>query len=252
MDSFKDKYAHYYDILYQDKNYIDESNYIHKILTHYRPNTKDLFEMGCGTGRHSKELCRYGYKIHGIDNSNTMLNDARKSLVENLSCNIEYHLGDIRTYRCCDKFDAAISLFHVISYQTSNDDLLNSIETAAFHIKEGGVFIFDCWYGPAVLTIKPEERTKEVTECGVRIIRKANPTILPNDNIVEVQYNIDIINENSSEAFTETHRMRYFFSPEIKLALNMSGFDLIDSFEFGTGKALSTNTWNACYVAVKK
>ena len=38
-----------------------------------------------------------------------------------------------------------------MSYQTSNDDLNATFASARANLKQGGVFIFDCWYGPALL-----------------------------------------------------------------------------------------------------
>ena len=60
------------------------------------------------------------------------------------------------------KFDVVTSLFHVMSYQTTNDALDKSFKTAKYHMKENGVFIFDCWNGPGVITEKPEKRIKEI------------------------------------------------------------------------------------------
>jgi hypothetical protein len=50
------------------------------------------------------------------------------------------------------------SLFHVMSYQTSNKDLQDAFETAKINLKPGEIFIFDCWYGSSVLTDRPVGR----------------------------------------------------------------------------------------------
>ena len=42
----------------------------------------------------------------------------------------------------------AIALFHVISYQTGNDDLLAAFGAAADHLRPGGVFLFDVGTAP--------------------------------------------------------------------------------------------------------
>ena len=73
-----------------------------------------------------------------------------------------------------------IALFHVLSYQTSNADAQAMFETAATHIETGGIFLFDCWYGPAVLTDRPETRVKRAEDDTVEIIRIAESVMFPN------------------------------------------------------------------------
>ena len=41
-----------------------------------------------------------------------------------------------------------ISLFHVMSYQTDNNDILSAFQSARNALNIGGIFIFDVWYGP--------------------------------------------------------------------------------------------------------
>ena len=58
------------------------------------------------------------------------------------------------------KFDAALMMFAVLGYQVENDDVLAALRTARRHLEPGGLFIFDVWYGPAVLHQRPSERVK--------------------------------------------------------------------------------------------
>ena len=56
------------------------------------------------------------------------------------------------------KFDAIVFLFHVMSYQVTNK-MLNEVFSNVFkHLNDGGLFIFDFWYGPAVLTDPPKKK----------------------------------------------------------------------------------------------
>ena len=59
-----------------------------------------------------------------------------------------FERGDIRFIRLADKFDAATALFHVISYQTTNEDLLAAFHTARAHLGEKGLFIFETEEAP--------------------------------------------------------------------------------------------------------
>ena len=75
METFHD-YAYYYNLFYGDKDYAAEAETIISILEKYGKKNADkrILNIGCGTGRHDVELNKFGYKIHGIDLSNDMIN----------------------------------------------------------------------------------------------------------------------------------------------------------------------------------
>ena len=56
------------------------------------------------------------------------------------------------------KFNAVISLFHVVSYQVSNDELESVFFNAASLLDSDGIFVFDFWYSPAVYNNIPSVR----------------------------------------------------------------------------------------------
>ena len=64
-----DEYAEYYDLLYKDKDYVAEANYIDGILQKYATGCQKILELGCGTGKHAELLSHKGYEITGIDMS---------------------------------------------------------------------------------------------------------------------------------------------------------------------------------------
>ncbi len=164
------EYAHYYDLLYRDKDYEKEANFVHGLIHKYSPNARTILELGCGTGRHAELLASKGYDVLGIDRSREMLEAANKRLIrleKTAAARLSFDQGDVRTYRTDKSFDAVISLFHVMSYQTTNKDLQDVFETAKVHLNRGGLFIFDCWYGPAVLTDRPAVRVKRLEDDAI-------------------------------------------------------------------------------------
>ena len=72
----------------------------------------------------------------------------------------------------------------------ANEDLAGMFATAAAHLKAGGVFVFDFWYGPGVLTDPPVERVKHLEDGVIQVTRTAKPTLRPNENIVDVHYQV--------------------------------------------------------------
>jgi len=51
-------YAAYYDLLYKEKNYAEEAEYIHGLIQKNTPGAKTILELGCGTGQHAVEFSR--------------------------------------------------------------------------------------------------------------------------------------------------------------------------------------------------
>jgi SAM-dependent methyltransferase len=246
-------YAHYYDLLYQDKDYLGEAKFIHQLIQTNAPDTTEILELGCGTGSHALLLATEGYHIHGVDLSPEMLQTAQArsaQLSPELATKLQFTAGDLRTVRLDRKFDVVLSLFHVISYQTTNEDLLAAFETAKIHLKPGGIFIFDVWYGPAVLSDPPTVRVKRLEDELIQVTRIAEPKIYPNENCVDVKYHIFIKDKSTGavDELTETHTMRYLFKPELMLLMAQSNLKIIDCGEWMTMTASSLNTWGVVYI----
>lgn len=248
-------YAKYYDLLYRDKDYTGEAEFIRSLLAEYAPDAKSVLELGCGTGGHAEQLARKGMRVHGVDLSEEMLrlaDDRLTRLPEELAGRLCFEHGDIRSLDLAERFDAVLSLFHVISYQLGNEDLLAAFRVAKKHLQPDGVFIFDCWYGPGVLHEQPEVRVKRMVGEDCSVLRIAEPQMHPNDNIVDVNYQIILSDREGRdcESLHEQHRMRYLFRPELELLLEKSGLQLVEFGEWMTRETPGLETW-AIYCVVQ-
>jgi SAM-dependent methyltransferase len=253
MTEVFDAYAAYYDLLYRDKDYPGEARYVQSLLRRQGVSDGDILELGCGTGKHAEQLARLGFSVQGIDLSPSMVEIARKRTPSELASRLQFAVGDARSARIGKPFDAAISLFHVASYQTSNDDLAGMLRTASTHLKTGGIFVFDFWYGPAVLTDPPTERVKRLEDGVIQVVRTAKPTLWPNENVVDVHYQVQVKqNSNGRVAqIEETHRMRYLFLPELRWMLQEAGLEVLDAHSWMSGE-LGTGSWFGVIVARKR
>lgn len=253
MEQFKD-YALYYDLMYREKNYLDEAVQIDSLIKNYSEyKCEKLINFGCGTGKHDFELSNLGYKMSGIDLSADMIEIAKKEAIKrNLSERFE--IADVRNYFASEKYDAVISIFHVMSYQNSNDDLRKAFQSARNCMNTGGVFIFDSWYGPGVLTDLPSIRVKKVSDDNFDVIRIATPKLFDQENRVDVNYDIFVTSkkDNKTQEIKECHHMRYLFRPEVELLLSSAGFELIDVLDCKTMKKTNYQSWTAYFIARAK
>lgn len=243
-------YADYYDLLYQDKDYAGESEYIHKAIHKYHPKTKTIINFGCGTGKHDIILAGKGYDITGVDRSPGMLKAANGRLQKLRLKNVHFTPGDMRTVRLEKIFDTVLSLFHVLSYQISNQDLLSSLKTIRAHLQARGLFLFDCWYGPAVMANMPVVRIKRCENSKIKLTRIAEPRVHPNENTVDVSYTLYIKDKVTGkiETLNEVHTMRYFFKPEIELMSKEAGLKILFTEEFETHNQPGFDTWGVCFI----
>lgn len=247
-----DGYAHYYDLLYQDKDYTGEVAYIEKILNRYKKGWKTLADIGCGTGRHAEIFAKKGYVVTGIERSEEMLENARRR-VRGQGLSLSFFQGTLQDFTLEKPVDVITALFHVISYQTTNAMCKEAFSNIYKNLHTDGIFLFDCWYMPAVLWQRPALRVKRMERDVVRVTRIAEPVMCFQENLVEVNYDIFVENrqDDTIKELKELHELRYFTAEEIKCYAEEAGFRLMDAFEFLTDAPLSEKTWGSCFVVQK-
>jgi SAM-dependent methyltransferase len=248
-----DQYAAYYDLLDTDKDYSGESEYVIQKIKKHSARTESILNLGCGTGKHDFYWAKKGFEVTGADVSEKMLEEAQAEKQRSGVENINFIQRDIRDFDLNKKFDVITSLFHVMSYQNTNEEVVNVLKNVEKHLENGGVFIFDFWYGPAVLNERPEVRAKRMMNDTIKITRIAEPEVNYSCNIVTVNYDVFIEDKKSGNLFElkENHKMRYFFDLEIKEFLNNNGLTVLETEEWMTGRELGKNTWSALYVVRK-
>jgi SAM-dependent methyltransferase len=218
------------------------------LIRSVHPNATHILELGCGTGKHAEIFCRNGFSVTGVERSADMVALASAKDIPGF----QPVVADITSYQLEQKFDVAISLFHVVSYLTTNRMLLDCFTRTSAHLQKGGVFFFDVWYTPAVSQQQPETRIKRLHTQTAEITRLAEPVILPNKNVVEVNYEIIVRHTDGyAEILNEVHPMRHFSWPEIELLALQTGFSLFHAEEFGSGNEPGQDTWGVCFLLKK-
>jgi SAM-dependent methyltransferase len=101
-----------------------------------------VLDLGCGIGRDSLELARRGFKVTGIDRTESYLQEARGQAVKE-KLDIEFVRSDMRSFRRSGAFDAVINMFTTFGYFENADDDRKVIENVVESLKPGGAFILD-------------------------------------------------------------------------------------------------------------
>ncbi len=117
-----------------------EVEFILKEINHDK--SKRILDIGCGTGRHAIELAKQGFKITGVDLSNSQLERAKeKALSANV--NVDFQHMDARYVNFVAEFDLVIMIcegaFPLMELDEMNYKILQNAERA---LKFGGKMIF--------------------------------------------------------------------------------------------------------------
>ena len=251
-DAFQ-RYSAYYDLLYRDKDYAAEANYVAHTLRSASPGIETVLELGSGTGRHGRLLAGQGFSVFGIEGSESMVAAAQRMAIEysgGARGSFDCIHGDIRKVAMRRTFDAVISLFHVMSYQISNRDVRSAFDSAGRHLDSGGLFFFDVWHGPAVLHERPAVRVKRTEDESTRVTRIAEPTLDVNANTVTVRYTVlaEAKGTGLLTSFGEIHHIRYFFPTEISMLAEQAGFEVVRNEEFLSSAPASEGSWSVAYL----
>jgi SAM-dependent methyltransferase len=245
---FQQGYADQYDLFYGDKDYESECDLLEQAFQRYsKEPVRTILDLGCGTGNHSIPLARRGYQVHGVDLSENMLAHAvEKAQKETMKYPSVFSQGDVRSIDLGKQFDAVLMMFAVLGYQLTNEDVLAALRTVCKHLKPEGLFIFDVWYGPAVLAIRPSDRVKVIPTQDGKVIRSASGSLDTARHLVEVKYDLWRISGDKVVSETEEiHQMRYFFPQELALFLSSCRLALQKITAFPSlDKLTDESTWN--------
>jgi SAM-dependent methyltransferase len=281
MSVFSENYSKIYNILYSNKNYKLEVSYIIKLLKKFNIKKNKILDLGCGSGKHLSQFVKKNYKVIGVEKNENMINQANK--------NVKKYIvkSSIENLRLKKKYYIVLSLFNVIGYFNSDRALNKFFKTASYHLKKGGIFIFDFWFSPSVKYIKPNKRSKYFYHKNFYIKKISRPKIMPN-NIINVKFDfsykinkkkiLNALNKfrsakeegqekggsrkqntkrdvqlypNNNFSFSENHKIRHFSIKELVFYANKFGMNYISSYAMLKNILPSKKYWSSCIIFQK-
>ena len=260
MTNFGKSMSHHYDLVVghkgYNKDYIKEVEFIHNLVQTYTTEAKSILDLGCGTGYHAALLAQKGYSVHGVDLSAEMLEQAKTRIEdETMASCLSFSQGNICEIRLNCQFDVILALFHVVNYQTTNQDLLATFATVKNHLKAGGIFICDLSYGPYMIKESKNQPTASILRLedehnGNKISYISELDFLTHENIVQVTHSLLVINPENKvlENSQETHSLRYLFKPEVSLLADMCQLTITDAMPWLEQRPLETIPPSVCFV----
>jgi SAM-dependent methyltransferase len=254
VSAYEGRHAELYDLIYADKPYAAEAQFVHELLQEMSiGKTHKVLELACGTGSHAVMLERLGYDILGTDDSEDMLAVARLK-AERAGSRIKFIRQDMRA---CDlapaAFDSVICLFDSIGYVRTNDAVLQAFRGANRSLREDGLLVFEFWHAGAMLRSYEPLRVRRWSAADREIVRITETTLACAQQLCHVSYDIvELKNDGSYSRIQETHINRYFLVQEMKLLLGLGSFEPLKFFAgFSRDENVDEGTWHIVAAARK-
>jgi SAM-dependent methyltransferase len=254
MSSYIGRHASLYDLFYAEKNYAEEAGFIHECIKKYhKGKAVQLFEMACGTGKHSYHLWQKGYKIIATDYSEDMLDCARENHKQ-WNTDVEFRNLDMRNpvYQG-EKPDVIVCLFDSIGYLQTNEKILGLLKFVNQQLKDDGLFIVEYWNAGAFLRYYEPARTRQFKTPQGEITRVSETEIDYINQLAHVHYTITEKGKDAIEnTIKEIQSNRYFLHQEMQLFFQQAGLQCLNAFAGYTNDSeIKIDTWHTVAVLKK-
>ncbi|MBT5908343.1 MAG: class I SAM-dependent methyltransferase [Opitutae bacterium] len=249
------EFAKYYDLVHENKDYEQESSYIHGLIQKHNPKAKTILDIGCGTGNYAFAMHELGYGVSGVDSSSQMIEIAKGKLSEEAreTSSPSFFCGKMEDHKCQTKSDAVICLFFSLCYQTTDDLIFESLSRFKDQMKEDGILIFDFWNKAGVLNERPNLKIQKYTAEGLEVTKLVEPTLDTSVDCVGIDYTFYIENEQGGiSKFKEFHKVRYLCPELLEEFLENLNFQVEITEGWMTNQKLKINEWSGLILARQK
>ncbi|KUG21646.1 methyltransferase type 11 [hydrocarbon metagenome] len=210
-----------------------------------------ILDIGCGTGRHAIELSKRGYKITGVDLSDSQLSRAREK-AEKQEVRIDFLKYDARNLPFLNEYDLVIMIcegaFPLMETDEMNFDILKGATQA---LKKHGKIIFTTLNGLFPLYHSVEAFCAAGAPEGNATYRSNNFDLMTfrDHNITEIE------DDDGNKKHLDCSE-RYYVPSEITWLLKSLGYKKIDIFgaklgAFSRNDKLTTEDFEMLVVAKK-
>src|SRR3989338_1203882 len=206
--------ARLYDLIHSDKDYKKEVEFIEFVIEKMsKRKVNSILDVACGTGSHAIYL-KKNYFVIGIDSAKSMLEVAKKKVKD-----IDFFREDMRDFNLDRTFDALVCLNDSFSYNTTEEEIIDTLRCFSKHLENDGIILFD------VLSILPKERVEinSFVENDTEVSRISK--WVPNEkNTVRVEYIYFVRQGNNSEFHVDHHTYNLINLRRLRKLMKKAGF----------------------------
>ena len=233
--------AQYYDLIYADKDYEKESEFLKYIFTKYSKNkVTSILDVACGTGNHAKTF-KKDYFVIGIDASKDMVDIAKSKVGD-----VDFFVENMKDFKLDRSFDAVVCLFNSFSYNLTDEEALSSLKNFAGHLEKNGVIAFDVMVENMPTT---EIHTGVKDDLDIARISKWSKK---DKETTQVELVYMTRNKNKVDFHVDNHTLRVYGIHHLKKLMKKAGFGKIRVYNGFERKQYQKGSVSALFVGVKK
>lgn len=137
---FDDEFLRLYRPFLTPEDTLREVDTVVKILGFRRG--EQVLDLACGWGRHAVELARAGYRVSGLDRSESLLRHARGMAAE-AGVQVWWVRGDVRELPWSEQFAAVTCFFSSLGYFLSDAEDLRALCSVRDALLPDGAFLME-------------------------------------------------------------------------------------------------------------
>jgi ubiquinone/menaquinone biosynthesis C-methylase UbiE len=198
------------------------------------PDGGDVLDVACGFGRHAVPLAAAGYKVVGVDRSQTLLAEARRRAGEGRWP--ELVQADYRDLPFADdSFDAAINLFTSLGYLGDEEDTRALAEIGRV-LRPGGRLVIEIMHRDLLVRRFHEQDWQMLGEGRLLLEQR---TFDPASGLAQTTQTLI---EPGGERDSRTFSLRVYTATELLAMLERAGFAESKCHGDFAGTAFGTDT----------
>lgn len=217
---YENRYVEIYDLLMRNrgKDYATQAGEVARMVRERSPGAASLLDVACGTGLHLRYFAKEFDHVVGLDQSEDMLNFARKQVP-----GLALRCGDMRRFDAGESFDAITCMF-AIPHLRSAAELDATVGCFARGLTPGGVVVIEPWFTPEQF-IPGYVATDLINDGPQRIVRVSHTTRSADrdDQVRMVVHYVDAVPDSGIQFWTEALDMTLFTRDHYETAFARAG-----------------------------
>lgn len=224
----EDFWRDFYPWMFSPERFAAAKDEVSRIIALTQCSGGKLLDLCCGPGRHAVEFAQRGFQVTGVDQSEFLLDKARKHAAE-AGASIDWVKQDMRHFVRPGSFDLACNLFTSFGYFKQPQEDIAVLRNLHQSLRETGVLVIDVISKERVARNWQSSICSELPDGSLLVQR---PQV--REDWTRIYSEWTLIKDGHAQSFSFEHTI--YSGRELKDSLLSSGFKQVQLFGDLLGK----------------